>query len=537
MEFDPCKYNYNSRRNVVFARNIVATSNPLAAQAGLEVMSRGGNAIDAAVAAAAALTVVEPTSNGIGGDAFAIVWDGERLHGLNASGYAPAALSADLLRKRGMTEMPVSSWEAVTVPGAPSAWAALSGNFGAVPFSELLRSAVDYARYGYPLPVHVGETWLRAYDKYSTEHKGDKYSAWFDTFAPAGKCPGPGCLWKSTDMADTLERLAETCCEDFYRGEIARGIVAFARKTGGYFRESDFAGFFPEWVEPISVNYKGYDVHEIPPNGQGLAALIALKLLSGFELDPERESDRNYHLQIEAMKMAFADAQAYIADPRFMDVGQDVLLSDSYASERRALIGEKAAVYKHGAPPRGGTVYLATADAKGNMVSYIQSNYMGFGSGIVVPGRGISLHNRGNNFNLIQGHPNCLAPRKKPYHTIIPGFVTKCGEPVGPFGVMGGFMQPQAHVQVISSAVDFGLNPQDILDAPRWRWESGKSIVLESSVEPALAERLAKRGHKITMLDSSTAMGMGRGQIIWKMPNGAYCAGTEPRSDGAIACF
>jgi len=535
MDFDPNIYSYPSRRNAVYARNIVATTNPLAAQAGLDIMRRGGNAVDAAVAAAAVLTVVEPTANGIGGDAFAIVCAGGKLHGLNASGYAPAALSAEALRKKGMTEMPANTWEAVTVPGAPSAWAALSGKFGALPFSRLLQPAADYARYGHPVSVDVGDKWARAFAHYSEVLKGDIYDAWFRTFAPDGRSPGPGSIWHSTEMADTLEKLAETGCEDFYRGEIAREISAFSQKTGGYIRESDLAEYSPEWVAPISINYRGYDIHEMPPNGQGLAALMALNLLKGFELDRHRETGRNYHLQIESMKLAFADAEAYITDPRYMDVKPEALLSDQYADERRAEIGGQAAVYRHGAPRKGGTVYLATADEFGNMVSYIQSNYMGFGSGLVVPGRGIALHNRGNNFKLIEGHPNCLAPRKKPYHTIIPGFLTKSGEPIGPFGVMGGFMQPQAHVQVISSAIDCRLNPQDILDAPRWQWQLGKSILLEDSVHPELAEQLAERGHDITLLRDYTSMG--RGQIIWRTPDGSYCAGTEPRSDGTIACF
>jgi len=535
MEFDPIKYNYPSRRHAIFARNIVATSNPLAAQAGLDIMRRGGNAIDAAVATAAALAVMEPTANGIGGDAFAIVWADGKLHGLNASGYAPATLSVDALKKQGIKEMPAYSWEAVTVPGAPSAWAALSGKFGALPFASLLQPAANYARHGYPVSVDVGDKWARAYKLYKSVFLGEMYKGWFETFTPTGRSPAPGDVFQSTDMADTLEKLAETCCEDFYRGEIARNIVSFAQKYGGYLQESDLAEYYPEWVSPISINYKGYDVHEIPPNGQGLAALIALNLLKGLEINEHRETERNYHLQIEAMKLAFADAEAYIADARHMDIGVEELLSDAYADERRTLIGERAAIYKHGTPQRGGTVYLATADASGNMVSYIQSNYQGFGSGLVVPGRGIALHNRGNNFNLIEGHPNCLAPRKKPYHTIIPGFLTKSGLPIGPFGVMGAFMQPQAHVQVISSTIDCRLNPQDTLDAPRWQWKQGKSIHLEDGVPHDIMERLAERGHEITVLSDYTSMG--RGQIIWSMPNGVYCAGTEPRTDGTIACY
>jgi len=535
MEFDPSLYNYPSRRNAVFARNIVAASSPLAAQAGLDIMRRGGNAVDAAVATAAALTVTEPTANGIGGDAFALVWIGGKLHGLNASGYSPAALNAQALRKKGITEMPAYTWEAVTVPGAPSAWAALSRQFGALSLAELLKPAVDLSRYGYPVSVDVSARWARAFDHYRQVLSGDVYDELFKTFTPDGGCPDPGSIWRNPDMADTLERLAETGCEDFYRGEIAREIAAFAQKTGGYINEADLAEYHAEWATPISVNYRGYDVYEMPPNGQGLAALMALNLLKGFTPDPHRETERNYHLQIEAMKLAFADAEAYIADALYMGISPEALLSDSYADERRAEIGERAAVYCHGSPSRGGTVYLATADEAGNMVSYIQSNYMGFGSGLVVPGRGITLHNRGNNFNLIEGHPNCLGPRKKPYHTIIPGFLCKDGEPVGPFGVMGGFMQPQAHVQVISSAIDFRLNPQDILDAPRWQWQHAKSILLEDGISPEIVRQLTRRGHEVTLLGDYTSMG--RGQIIWRMPNGVYIAGTEPRTDGTIACF
>jgi len=537
MEFNPSLYNYASRRNVVYARNIVATSNPLAAQAGLDVMRLGGNAVDGAVATAAALTVVEPTANGIGGDAFVIVWDAKekKLHGLNASGYAPNALNAGILRKKGMSEMPAHAWEAVTVPGAPSAWATLSKKFGAIPFTKLIEPAIGYARYGYPVPVNVGESWQRAYEFYKKTGKDEVFGEWFKAFAPGFICPGPGSIWQSKDMATTLEKLAQTGCEDFYRGEIMRDIIAFSQKFGGYFCEADFAEYYPQWVKTISINYKGFDVHEIPPNGQGMTALMALNIFKGFDLASKREDAGNYHLQIESMKLAFADAQAHISDIGYMDVNPEDLLSGSYATKRRGLIGERAGVYGHGTPKPGGTVYLATADAQGNMVSYIQSNYMGFGSGLVVPGRGISLHNRGNNFNLTEGHPNCLAPRKKPYHTIIPGFLMKDGEPVGPFGVMGGFMQPQAHLQVISSAIDYKLNPQDILDAPRWQWTKEKSILLEDSIGHEIAQGLIERGHDVTLISDYSPMG--RGQIIWKMPGDVYCAGTEPRADGTIACF
>jgi gamma-glutamyltranspeptidase/glutathione hydrolase len=534
MNFNPSSYPYPSRRSVIYARNVVAASHPLAVQAGMRVMQQGGNAIDAAVAVAAALTVVEPTANGIGSDAFAIVWANGKLHGLNASGYAPASLTAEAVRAKGYTEMPVNAWETVTVPGAVSAWAALNKRFGKLKLTEVLKPAVELARYGHPLSPSVGGGWNRVHKRYGEILTDERFKHWFETFAPEGRCPGIGEIWKCEAMASTLELLAETDCEAFYRGEIAKDIAAFAEKTGGYISEADLAEYYPEWVDTVSIDYRGYGVHEIPPNGQGMTALMALNVLKGFELEQARETERNYHLQIEAMKLAFADAAAYIADRRYMTVTPGDLLSDAYADERRKLIGHMANEYGPGTPPRGGTVYFATADAEGNMVSFIQSNYMGFGSGLVVPRRGISLHNRGNNFSLVEGHPNCLAPRKKPYHTIIPGFLTKDSQPVGPFGVMGGFMQPQAHVQVVTNAVDFGLNPQAILDAPRWQWSKGKKITLESNINPALIDGLSQRGHEVSLALNGPG-GMGRGQIIWRQPDGVYCAGSEPRADGMAA--
>jgi gamma-glutamyltranspeptidase/glutathione hydrolase len=534
MDFNPSLYHYPSRRNTVYARNVVAASHPLAVQAGMRIMQNGGNAIDAAIAVAAMLPVVEPTANGIGGDAFARVWADGKLHSLNASGYAPAALTAEKVLAKGYKAMPVNAWEAVTIPGAPSAWAALNKRFGKLKLTDVMKPAIDTARYGHPLSPDTGGSWKRAYKHYREVLKGEQFKYWFDTFAPGGRCPDIGEVWKSNEMAATLELLAETDCEAFYRGEIANDIAAYAKKYGGYISEADLNEYYPEWVNSAHINYKGYDIHEIPPNGQGMTALIALQILKGLELDETRETERNYHLQIEAMKLAFADATAYITDSRHMTVKPEDLLSDAYASERRKLIGESASTYVHGTPEKGGTVYFATADADGNMVSYIQSNYNGFGSGLTVPGRGVTLHNRGSNFSLEDGHPNRLAPRKKPYHTIIPGFVTKDGHPIGPFGVMGGFMQPQAHVQVILNAADFRLNPQDILDAPRWQWNSGKQITLENFISPEIIEGLSKRGHQISVAPYGTG-GMGRGQIIWRQPNGVYCAGSEPRADGMTA--
>ncbi len=529
-------YRYPSRRNVVYGKNgMVATGNPVAAQAGLDVLKKGGNAIDAAVAAAACLTVAEPTGNGIGGDAFALVWVNGKLHGLNASGPSPVNLTADMLRAKGLTSMPKYGWDAVTVPGIPSAWAALTKKFGKLSLCELVKPAAEYASEGYPLAVNVAKLWASAYAKFKNELKEDHFKHWFDTFIPDGVCPGPGDIWRNEGMAATLREIGETNAESFYRGKLAEKIIAFSKATGGYLTEKDLGDFCSEWVDPISVNYKGYDVYEIPPNGHGITVLMALNILKGMDLGGERDTLGAYHKQIEAIKLAFADTEKYVTDPRHMTVTVGDLLSDAYADERRKLIGEKAIMPQPGKPQSSGTVYLAAADNEGNMISYIQSNYMGFGSGLVVPGTGIALHNRGNNFSLTEGHDNCYAPGKKPYHTIIPGFMSKDGKAVGPFGVMGGFMQPQGHLQVVTNTVDFGLNPQDCLDAPRWQWVGGKTVEIEQEVPMHIIQSLAKNGHDIKVLYDYILMG--RGEIIWRLENGVLVGGAEPRTDGTVAAW
>ncbi|MGA9174759.1 MAG: gamma-glutamyltransferase family protein [Thermoactinomyces sp.] len=513
---------------------MVATSQPLAAQAGLHILRKGGNAIDAAIATAAALTVVEPTSNGIGGDAFALIWTQGKLHGLNASGPAPELLSIKSLMKAGVKEIPKYGFIPVTVPGAPAAWAELSAKFGKLPFTEVLRPAIEYAENGYPLTPVLRSYWARAFQIYKENLKGEEFKAWFDTFAPEGRVPETGEIWRPIAHAKTLQSIAESKAESFYRGELAEKIDRFSREYGGYLRAEDLAAYKPEWVEPIRVNYRGYDVWEIPPNGQGLVTLIALNLLKGFDFS-ERDTVDTYHKQIEALKLAFADGKKYIADARHMSVKLEDLLSDAYAEERRRLIGKEALLPEAGKPPQGGTVYLCTADGEGNMVSFIQSNYMGFGSGLVVPGTGIALHNRGHNFTLDETHDNCLEPGKKPYHTIIPGFLTKDNRPVGPFGVMGGFMQPQGHLQVVMNTIDFHLNPQAALDAPRWQWIKDKTVKVEHSTPAHLVEALARRGHDMKWALGSG--GFGRGQIIWRKENGVLAGGTEPRTDGQIAAW
>lgn len=530
--FNAQSYPYPSRRNASYARNgMVATSQPLAAQAGLQILQAGGNAIDAAIAAATALTVVEPNANGIGGDLFALVWHGGKLHGLNASGPAPRAMSLDTFSKLGLKEIPKHGPMPVTVPGAPAAWKALSERFGKLPLTQSMASAIGYARDGYAVSPTVAFAWQAAHKEFRMLFKDDHFRHWFDTFGNE-RAPVAGDIWRSAAHADTLQSIADTGAESFYRGALAEKIGSFMHSAGGHLTAADLAEFAVEWVDPISVNYRGYDVWEIPPNGHGLVALIALNILKDFEFT-DRDTVLTHHRQIEAIKLGFADGLAHIADAKHMRMPVANLLSDAYAAERRALIGERATRALPGSPSRGGTVYLCTADNEGNMVSLIQSNYMGFGSGLVVPGTGIALHNRGHNFTLDAAHPNCVAPGKRPYHTIIPGFMTHNGKAVGPFGVMGGFMQPQGHVQVVMNTVDFGLNPQASLDAPRWEWERDNRISIESTMSEHLYRGLGDLGHDVYW--SNNRIGFGRGQIIWRNDEGTLCGGTEPRADGVVA--
>lgn len=535
MRFDPNSRRYPSARSLVYARGgMVCTGQPLAAQAGLEILRRGGNAVDAAVAAAASLTVVEPTANGIGGDAFALVWKDGRLYGLNASGPAPAALSLSSLARQDPPVISPFGWEPVTVPGAPSAWAAMSSRFGALPFGDLFEDAIRYARDGYPVSPVCASFWDKAFRRYRDALRGPEFSEWFRVFAPAGRAPSAGSAWSSRDHADTLGKIAATRAETFYRGELAERMDAFSAAGGGFLRKADLEAFSPEWVEPISAEYRSHTVWELPPNGQGMVALAALGMLARDDIGSMAEDERA-HLQIEALKLAFADAAAYVAEAPYMPYRTEELLSSGYLSSRRREIGPRAALRMAGRPDRGGTVYLATADSAGMMVSYIQSNYMGFGSGLVVPGTGIALHNRGHNFSTQAGHPNCLAPGKKPYHTIIPGFLTKDGEAIGPFGVMGGFMQPQGHLQVISHCLDGAMNPQEALDAPRFQWTEGNAVLVEADFDEATAAGLSKRGHDLRVSPDSGSFG--RGQIIWRAPDGTLCGATEKRTDGAVAAF
>lgn len=540
-EFDPRSYAYPSRRNVVYARKAMAcTSIPQGAQIGLDVMKAGGNAVDSAVAMAAAMPLLEPTSNGLGSDCFALVWveAEKKLYGLNASGVAPAALSAALVRELGHQTMPQAGWIPTMVPGAPAGWAELNRRFGTKPLPQLFAPAISAAREGVPVQVNLEPMWEEDARRIAAAMERDPspHAYWWERFMkPDGTPYRAGDVFRWEEYAQTLEELAATGCESYYRGPLMEQIVAFSRATGGYFCEDDFRNYKPEWVEPISTDYKGYTVCEIPPNGHGITVLMALNLLKGLKLSDQKDCADTYHKILESIKLAFADTRTYVADPRYMRTRVEDLLSEEYAARRRALISEQALTPEAGDPSCGGTIYLCTADPQGNMVSFIQSNYTTFGAGVAIPGTGISLQNRGANFSLDEGSDNCLAGGKRSYHTIIPGFLMRDGEAVGPFGVMGAFMQPQGHVLVVVNTVDYHMNPQEALDAPRIQWTGGKHIQLEREVPAHIVQDLARRGHEVEIVNSN--LHMGRGQIIWKTENGLYIGGTEPRCDGTVAAW
>ncbi|TVR92773.1 MAG: gamma-glutamyltransferase family protein [Trueperaceae bacterium] len=519
---------YASQRMPVMARNVVATSQPLAAQAGLRALQRGGNAVDAAIAAAAVLTVVEPTGNGLGSDAFALVWDGARLHGLNASGRSPRSLTPE--RFGAHDAMPYRGWDTVTVPGAVSGWVALHERFAALPFASLLEDAVRYADEGFAVSPIIARGWDMSRRTYTDQPD------WQRDFAPAGRVPSAGEIWRFPQQARSLERIAETGGEALYRGHLADAIVAHARANGALLDHADLAEHRPEWVEPIATWFADHELHEIPPNGQGLAALIALGILRHRPdlRDHELDSAPWLHLQIEAMKLALADAERWIADPEHMtEVRAADLLDDDYLAARAATIDpERAADPGHGTPRPSGTVYLSTADADGRMVSFIQSNYAGFGSGVVVPETGIALQNRGAGFVLTPDHPNRVGGGKRPFHTIIPGFLTHGGDARCAFGVMGGMMQAQGHVQMTLRMVGHQQNPQAASDAPRWRVTGGRGVALEAGVPDAVAQALVDLGHVVQRSAPDESFGFGGAQLIWRDGHGGYVAGSDHRKDG-----
>ncbi len=524
-------YPYPSQRRVLFGHHgAVATSQPLASLAGIEMLLAGGNAVDAAVAMAIALTVVEPTANGIGGDALALVWDG-RLHGLNASGRSPAAL--DPAAFAGLSQMPEVGWPVVTVPGAVSAWRALWERWGRLPFEQLFGPAQRYAQEGFAVSPVTASAWQAAAARYLLLGPPE-FQPLKDVFFPGDRAPQAGERWASPAHAATLAAIATTGGDSFYRGDLATAIAAFASETGGWLSLEDLHQHQPEWVEPLATTYGDLTVWELPPNTQGLAALLALNILQGCDLSQyPRESAASYHLQIEAMKLAFADVYATVADPEAMTVGVAELLAPAYAAQRRQLLQDQALTTVTPGLPQGGTVYLCAADGE-LLVSFIQSNYNGFGSGVLIPGTGIALHNRGTGFSTNLQHPNAVAPQKRPFHTIIPGFFTRAGAPLGPFGVMGAPMQPQGHVQVTVNLADYGLNPQAALDAPRWRFLRGDRLLLEATAGAEIAAGLSDRGHRVALTPRYEQFG--KGQLILRHGE-VLVAASEPRADGCAIAY
>jgi len=520
---------YPSRRSPVLARNVVTTSQPLAAQAGLRMLLAGGNAVDAALAAAIALTVLEPSGNGLGSDAFCILWDGERLHGLNASGRSPKGWTPE----RFASGMPERGWESVTVPGAVSAWVDLSTRFGKLPFEALFAPAIDYAQNGYAVSPVIAALWARAERMLGGE------PGFAECFLPGGRAPKAGEIFRAPAMAESLRAIAESRGEAFYRGALAREIADFARTHGAALDEDDLAAHENDWCGTVSSTYGDAALHEIPPNGQGIAACMALGICRHLGLERlEADDPQAIHLQIEAMKLAMADADAYVADPAHMaDVGASDLLDEGYLARRAALIdASRAQDFGAGAPKHGGTVYLTAADASGMMVSYIQSNYAGFGSGVVVPGTGISLQNRGLGFVTTPGHPNRVGPRKRPFHTIIPGFLMRGGAPEMSFGVMGGPMQAQGHLQMVLRSILWDQDPQAAADAPRWRFVAGRTVAIESTIGAATLEALGAMGHAIEVEAPDASFGFGGAQLIRRIPGG-YAAGSDPRKDGCAVGY
>ncbi len=523
------EFPYRSQRMPVLAANVVSTSQPLAAQAGLRAMLAGGNAMDAIVATAAALTVVEPVMNGIGSDAFALVCDGERLEGLNASGRAPAAFTPE--RFAGRNAMPAQGWDTVTVPGAVSAWIALWKRHGTLPLATLLAPAIDYAEKGFLVSPTVARQWAAQAEALRDE------PGFSTAFLPGGRPPRAGEQFRFPDQGATLREIAATEGESFYRGDLARRIAEFAQQTGGAMTAADLAGHRADWVRPVSQDYRGYTLHEIPPNGQGISALMALGMLGHFDLGAlAPDSAESIHLQVEAMKLAFADVYAHVADPANMAVGADDLLDPAYLARRAARIQRGVAQdFGPGSPPSSSTVYLTAGDAAGRMVSYIQSNYNGFGSGVVVAGTGISLQNRGAAFSLQPDHPNRVGPGRRPFHTIIPGFVTRDGKAVRSFGVMGADMQPQGHVQMLVRLADHGQNPQAAVDAPRWKISRDGALLVEHDIPQATVEGLRRLGHAVR-ITPRWALDYGSAQLVHRLPHG-YLAASEPRRDGQAVGF
>ena len=538
------EFNFKSRRSPVFGkRGMVVTSQPLAVAAGLEILSQGGNAADAAVATAAALNVTEPTSTGIGGDCFALFFKAEnkQISALNGSGRAPAGLSLERLRREGYLkspddELPPFHPYTITVPGAAAGWADLIERHGHLPLSRVLEPAIRLAEAGFPVAPVTAYFWQRGAERQLKNAIGGQ------ELTLAGRAPQAGEIFRNPGLARTFQFLAEGGKKAFYQGEIADSIARVVQASGGCLEVDDLADHTSTWVEPISVSYRGVRVWECPPNGQGLAALLALNILEGYQISASQPlSVQRLHLQIEALRLAFADTRWYVTDPAFNPAPLEELLSKEYAAERRKLIDPKRASpdQMRGTPTTSSdTVYLSVVDVDGNACSFINSNYMGFGTGIVPNGWGFSLQNRGHNFSLDSEHPNALAPGKRPYHTIIPALATRQsdGSLYASFGVMGGFMQPQGHMQVLSGLVDDGLDPQAVLDRPRFCIDSGTAggrIALEEGISQLVFEQLAGMGHTLYPVSGHERALFGRGHVILRDPEtGVLQAGSDPRADG-----
>jgi gamma-glutamyltranspeptidase/glutathione hydrolase len=538
---------FATRSAVIAPYAMAATSHPLATQIALDVMRRGGNAIDAAIAANAALGLMEPTGNGIGGDLFAIVWDArsKKLHGLNASGRSPRALTLEWFRENGHDSIPPYGPLPVSVPGAVDGWFELHGRFGRLPMSEILAPTIAYAREGHPVHETIAHYWALSVGRLS------KYPGFTEQMTIDGRAPRVGELWKNPNLANTLERIANEGRDAFYRGDMARVIADYMQANGGFLAYEDLAAHRSEWVEPVSVDYRGYEVWELPPNGQGIAALQILNIIEQFDVAKMGFGSADHvHLFLEAKKLAFEDRARFYADPAYMDVSVERLLSDDYARERAALIDMQRAArtFPHGDPEvlrEGDTIYLTTADADGNIVSLIQSNYRGMGSGMTPPGLGFVLQDRGELFTLEEGHPNSYAPGKLPFHTIIPAFVTRDGKPLISFGLMGGGMQPQGHAQIVMNLVDFGMGLQEAGDAPRIHHSGsseptgeamtdGGTVNLETGFDYGVVRELMGRGHRIEFARGP----FGGYQAIMKHPEfGTYFGASESRKDGQAAGF
>lgn len=517
------------RTSVMAPNAMMATSHPLAVQAGLDVMREGGNAIDACIAATAVLDVVEPMSTGIGGDLFALVWHAEsqQLYALNASGPYPKNVDLDYFKH--LDQMPTESIHAVSVPGTTRGWRALLERFGSKPMSRLLEPAIGYASDGFPVSEIVAKRWAQ----YEEKLKAQEASA--EVFLPAGRAPRAGELFRNSDLGNSLRILAEQGADSLYEGDLSETLVRKLREFGGVFDADDFKSYQPQWVEPISTTFRNLTIFEQPPNDQGLIALLALNIAASFDLaSMEHNSGEYLHLLIESIKLAFADGLAYIADPHFADVPIYELLSPEYAKSRRASISDQALQNVTPGLPEGGTVYISAADRQGNVVSFIESIFMPFGSGVTIPGTGIVLQNRAALFSLDPEHPNYIEPGKRPFHTIIPAMAFRDGKPWLSFGMVGGFMQPQGHLQLLCNMVEHGMTPQQAIEAPRFRYFDGKRVALESGITDRTRESLVAKGHDLFEGDNY----FGGAQIIEiDSRTGVLRGGSDPRKDGCAQGF